>query len=191
MVDANKAALENFQKITEFQVIRILGRLLGDPKGEIEVKPFPDNRLLYFDHIVFICIMNQSVRITFRIHFLDRDAREFWALANSKPPISVTDYKVVDYLKEFCNILSGSVRAVLNEGDIYVGQSLPVYVAGFNELFFSAIFENQYSRSTEFKFGKVSLVSSLNIEFLQPAISEELANLPCDFDELVPPLESF
>ncbi len=73
------------------------------------------------------------LRLTFKSYFMTADAR---ILAKESFATKIDSTKAQDFLKEFNNLVVGSMKVYLEQSQIPVGASIPVGTRGFDEVFF-------------------------------------------------------
>jgi hypothetical protein len=88
-----------------------------------------------------ILVSGSALRVTFKAHYMTRDAKKFAAEAFAKASDQVTDAQAADFMKEFCNLTAGGIKLVLEVSKIPVGISLPLTTRGFDEIFDSQVDE--------------------------------------------------
>lgn len=86
------------------------------------------------------------VRLTFKSYFMTADAR---VLGKDSFSTQIDSTKAQDFLKEFNNLVVGSMKVYLEQSEIQVGASIPVGTRGFDEVFFpipdeSAVFADKW-----------------------------------------------
>ncbi len=76
----------------------------------------------------------RDMRITFKCHFMSEDGPGFGrGLAEVS---SLTEERILDFFKEFCNLTMGGLKILLENNQIQIGTSLPLVTRGFDEVFF-------------------------------------------------------
>ena len=90
--------------------------------------------LPYYQQLAHILVSGDGIEVNFKTHFMMEDARKYAALKLKQDV--VPDYLVIDYIKEFCNLVAGKVRTSLEDSGLMLGQSLPFAIQGFNEMFY-------------------------------------------------------
>lgn len=87
-------------------------------------------------HMVFILIAGDPLRAVFKVHF---DAAKSRRLAHrvfgGDSPEAITEGQVIDYFKEYGNLVAGNVVALMQEARVDLGISLPLCTRGFYEVF--------------------------------------------------------
>ena len=70
------------------------------------------------DHWVASVLLDTSkASVNFRVHFATLNGRHLLATSSKSDPLSVTPLQVLDYLKEYCNLVMGHTKAAL-AGDL-------------------------------------------------------------------------
>jgi hypothetical protein len=75
----------------------------------------------------------RELRVTLKAYFMSEDACK---LAASTYGNKLTSTQVADFVKEFCNLVIGTMKIYLDLNSIKVGASLPMTARGFDEVFF-------------------------------------------------------
>lgn len=117
-----------------------LSRLLthaNAPHAEIRAldSGFRPGRMLA-NHMVFILVSNDALRLTFKVHFNTRTARSLaFGIFGGASPSDIPERQAVDYFKEYGNLVAGNVISLLGQIDVELGISLPLATRGFYEVF--------------------------------------------------------
>ena len=90
--------------------------------------------LPFTQHLVHILVSGEEAEFHFKVHFM-MDTVE--AYTKQKLGLSeVAEQQCIDYVKEFANVVAGKIKGMLETLEFAVGQSLPVAMLGYNELFY-------------------------------------------------------
>jgi CheY-specific phosphatase CheX len=88
------------------------------------------------NHMVFILASGESVRVTFKVHFNSDVARSLaFRVFGGESASVISPQRAVDYFKEYCNLVAGSVVVFFEQMEIGLGISLPHSTRGFYEVF--------------------------------------------------------
>jgi len=135
----------------------------------------PSTFLVHGHRMTVILISSPVVRITFKAHFNEFESSGLikTRLKSIKEPIP--SEQVLDYFKEYCNVIAGAVKSELKTVGIDAGISLPLAARGFDELFFPTpdnkrTFENTWT--IEHPFGNFRC--SLFCQILDPSAFEKI-----------------
>ena len=92
--------------------------LLLSSEPNAQVVPLGENRKFEHDHWVASVLLDTSkASVNFRVHFATLNGRHLLATSSKSDPLSVTPLQVLDYLKEYCNLVMGHTKAAL-AGDL-------------------------------------------------------------------------
>ena len=92
---------------------------------------------LYGPMMAFLLIHGDSFRVTFKVHYYLKTAKSLAAALLGRPAEEITVDLTKDFMKEFCNIVGGEVRASITRLNVRVGVTLPFIISGFDEVLFS------------------------------------------------------
>lgn len=114
-----------------------LRKLVDCPEIEVcELEAdFVPGRILA-NHLAFILISGDLIRVTFKTHF-NTDAAKRIAFRGDGGTIvsNVSEREVFDFVKEYCNLVAGNVVALFEGVNIDMGIGLPLCTRGFYEVF--------------------------------------------------------
>lgn len=146
------------------------------------------------NNMVFILVSGESVRMTFKVHFNGDVARSLaFRVFGGASDSAISIQRAVDYIKEYCNLVAGSVVSVFEELDIGLGMSLPHSTRGFYEVFSDyqeqqhpiIIFNDFWSLNVNKKVLHCSVVLEiLDCKILEKLIGFEFAVPEDNHDEL-------
>lgn len=143
-------------------------RFLQHSQQSVTVHDLPPDAGPVFGHWMSIILLaGQGIRFTFKVHY---QTKEVMTLAKSI--ISATDHteelsKAADFMREYCNLLAGSLKASLLEKEVDLGISLPIVIRGFDDVFSekkrssAEYFHDSWALQAES--GKVICVLSVNV----------------------------
>ena len=92
--------------------------------------------LVYGHWMAMILVSGKDIKITFKVHFKTRSARHMAAQIYAKAADDLTVDQALDFVREYGNLIAGSVKKSLLELNVSTGVSLPVVTRGFDEVFF-------------------------------------------------------
>lgn len=119
------AALRRLESCTRSQVNLTM--------GEVEN---PDD-FAYGYWMSFILLSGNDLQLIFKVHFYSDEARHLTAKGLKREPGEITYPDIKDFMKEFCNLVAGEIKAGLSAAKVMVGLSLPLVTRGFDEVIFS------------------------------------------------------
>lgn len=99
----------------------------------------------------------QDVKIIFKVHFDTNIARQLCQKAFDEEWQKISLDYAHDFMKEYCNLVSGKLKQVFNSRKIQIGIGLPFVTRGFDDVFFEAI---NGSRSQKYMW-KISTASGV------------------------------
>lgn len=143
-MDSNKTSEEPLDAIKDklAQLVRhaAISRLKKHADcAEIEVSEieagFIPGRILA-NHMAFILISGNSVRVTFKTHFNTGAAKSLgMRVFGSDMADDVSEKQAFDFIKEYCNLVAGYVVTLFEGVGIDMGIGLPLCTRGFYEVF--------------------------------------------------------
>lgn len=107
------------------------------PQAEIRAidSGFRPGRMLA-SNMVFILVSSDTLRLTFKVHFSVRTARNLaFGIFGGESPADISERQAIDYFKEYGNLVAGNVISLLGQAGIELGISLPMATRGFYEVF--------------------------------------------------------
>lgn len=133
-------------------------------------------------NMVFILVSGDALRITFKIHFNTRMAKELaFRIFGGASAGELSEKQAIDYFKEYGNLVAGSVITLIGHVGVELGISLPLSTRGFYEVF-SDYTETQYPVVSFSDFwqlavdGRHSLYCSALVEILDAHQLEKLVD---------------
>ena len=143
-----------------------------------KLESFKTDLAIYGDRMALVLISGKPVKLTFKAHFMESEAKNLATKVYHKPVTSISTEQALDFMKEFCNITAGSLKKMLHEQGLITGISLPLVVRGFDEIYFSPSdelmsFEDHWRLSAS----AVKVICSINIEIYQPEVISTLQPL--------------
>jgi|GEM_PF-3193633 len=139
-----------------------------------EMLPSSDSIIL--GHWMPVIIISSAVmQITFKTHLMTMDGKIFSASSFKKNPEEMSSQQVLDFFKEYCNMVGGKIKWLLEFNQIASGISLPILLRGFDEVFFSHQ-ETPYLFSDKWKItsNTASLTCSILIELQDKTLWKRL-----------------
>lgn len=86
--------------------------------------------------MVFILISGDSLRLTLKVHFNIRTARNLaLRIFGGESAAAISERQAIDYFKEYSNLVAGCLVTAMAKLDIDLGISLPLSTRGFYEVF--------------------------------------------------------
>ena len=105
-------------------------------KLEVTEVENPDD-FVYAYWMSFILLSGKDLQITVKAHFFSDEARHLAAVGLKKQPEQITQPNIQDFMREYCNLVAGEVKASLWASNVTIGLSLPLITRGFDEVIFS------------------------------------------------------
>ena len=102
----------------------------------VAINDLPMNAGPVFAHWMSIILLaGQGIRFTIKVHYQTREvmslAKSILSAGNHAEELS----KAADFMREYCNLLAGSLKTTLLEKEVDLGISLPIVVRGFDDVF--------------------------------------------------------
>ncbi len=125
---------EGFRNIVrQTSLVRIKQHCLYEP---IEIYELENKNNLVFGYWMgLIMVGNSSVRILFKAHYNNDELRVIAAEALNSSKARPDDSSVADFMREYCNLMGGAIKATLESAGLNTGVSLPLVTRGFDEVF--------------------------------------------------------
>lgn len=137
-----------------------------------------DPRLLIFGHwLSTILIFNESIKIIFKAHFISSEVEPFVNMIYKGTDKKIGASQIADFVREFCNLTAGNVKAILAQNKLDTGIGLPLVTRGFDEIFYPCANNNtSFSDIWRIEYDKdCSIVCSVFIEILDNCVRETIA----------------
>ncbi len=85
-----------------------------------------------------ILIAGGAFRLAFKAHFTSRSVKNLLVLSTGAPSPSIQETQIKDYMREYCNLVAGGVKASFTSIGVASGISLPLVTDGFDEVLYVA-----------------------------------------------------
>lgn len=109
------------------------------PSEKLSITAVPKKDLAFSEHMVIMLLSNAQVRMFLKIHFHMDEAKRLAAVRQHKKWDEVTDKVALDFMKELCNVLGGRLKRKISHLELELGQSIPLDLEGFCEIFFEDV----------------------------------------------------
>lgn len=152
-------AFEAIVKIVQNESVGIIGEEFGEV---FQVGALSENNAKqpFTEQITVVLISGPNTKILFKIHhWLGKTGKKENVFSQRERNLSK------DHYKEICNIIAGRIGGYLMELGCIVGQSLPVSLDGFNQVFFNRQRRNEHSVWWSLDSKVTHLMCSLNVIF--------------------------
>ena len=88
------------------------------------------------NNMVFILVSGDAMRLTFKVHFNTRTAKQLsFRIFGGNSAEDISEKQAIDYFKEYGNLVAGSVISLMDKNNFELGISLPLCTRGFYEVF--------------------------------------------------------
>ena len=91
--------------------------------------------------MAFVLVSGSALKCTFKAHYTTKNALLLAASQMHMPVSHVPASVGRDFMREFCNLTAGAIKAALFQLNISCGISLPLISRGFDEVMFAADFD--------------------------------------------------
>lgn len=119
--------------VRQTSLTRIKQHCLYEP---IEIYELENKDSLVFGYWMgLIMVGNASLRILFKAHYNNDELRVIAAEALNSSKTRPDDSSVADFMREYCNLMGGAIKATLESAGLNTGVSLPLVTRGFDEVF--------------------------------------------------------
>jgi hypothetical protein len=147
------------------------------PQADPSVKPSNLDCLPFIEHMVIMLLTNPQFRMFLKVHFHILNARQIVALRQGKMVADISDRVAIDYMKELCNVLGGRLKKRIAYLDFDLGQSIPLDLEGFSEIFFHDVNWSSQTLTFQVMLGQHDLHVSAQYEVTGAEAQQKLASL--------------
>jgi hypothetical protein len=98
----------------------------------------------------------------FKFHFAISEVKAL--LADRFPREKFSDSRIKDYMKELCNLVAGKLKSKMTHANLKMGQSLPISLIGYNEIFFRQE-SDKHMFAFEIDLNNYSILCSASLEY--------------------------
>ncbi|HYX35263.1 MAG: hypothetical protein M3Q07_22405 [Pseudobdellovibrionaceae bacterium] len=109
------------------------------PSEKLSINAIPKKDLAFSEHMVIMLLSNAQIRMFLKIHFHIDQAKRLAAVRQHKKWDDVPDKVAIDFMKELCNVLGGRLKRKIAHLQLELGQSIPLDLEGFCEIFFEDV----------------------------------------------------
>ena len=141
-----------------------------------QVLPLTSEDLPFHQFIAMTMLVSREVRLFFRTH---TSLENIAGLAQKKYRIDkekFSESQGVDFIKEFCNIVSGRIVESMKVVDVDLGIGLPFATQGFNQIFFDDAVEGKHISCWRLQVGDYWVSCSLRMEILDKKLQGKIEN---------------
>lgn len=119
--DSSKSRLESFLNVKD-----------------LHLEDVDRSELIYQPWMVLILMSGPLMRVTLKVHFKIEDAKILVSSLYGSKASEIKTEQGLDFVREVCNLVAGSVKMGLAERGVNVELSLPVSTRGWEEYFFGS-----------------------------------------------------
>ena len=136
-VEDRDRLVENLQLMIRSKVLSTLTKSARLEDSHIVDVDNKDD-FVYGHWMAFILISGSSVRVTLKLHFNHLVAKAMLGnkVRNEADPETLERISM-DFMREQCNLMAGSLKTAFNNSRIITGLSIPLVTKGFDEAVFS------------------------------------------------------
>jgi hypothetical protein len=147
------------------------------PSEKLNIAAIPKKDLPFLEHMVIMLLSNAQMRMFLKIHFHMDEAKRLAAVRQHKNWNEVSDKVAIDFMKELCNVLGGRLKRNISHLELELGQSIPLDLEGFCEIFFEDV--NWSSQTLVFQVSnqQLQVLVSAQYEITGQEAREKLASL--------------
>lgn len=156
-----KAANQNLCNMVTTVVTQIVEQKFR--VSEVELKETPADELKFSEHMALILLNGPKLRVFFKMHFAIDSVRNLLKVRFPKEVFS--DDRVKDFMKEMCNLVAGKCKTKFGNANLKMGQSLPMGLVGYNEIFFRRD-QGKQGFSYRLILGEETMFYSMSVEYL-------------------------
>lgn len=126
---------QKLQKLVRFASLERMKSVAHRVDIASEELEFVPNRLTVFAHwMAFILIAGEGGKIAFKTHYSSTDIQGLVAKAINKDRDKISSQLISDFMREYCNLVGGVIKAKLAQVGIHTGLSIPIVTRGFDEI---------------------------------------------------------
>ena len=140
----------------DFKMERVNDRKLGE--------------IITYNNLAMITLTGRGVNVNFKTYFEQSYCRELIKKVYKEEKYWNDSNFVEDYIKEFCNLVGGSISSLAKKEQNELGKSIPMVLTGFDEIYFpvnkilsEVVYEWEFTKD-HIKFMTRMEISSLNID---------------------------
>ena len=140
---------------------------------EFKMETVQDRKLgeaISYNNLAMITMTGRGVNVNFKTYFEQSHCRELIKKVYKEEKYWGDPNFVEDYIKEFCNLVGGSISSLAKKEQNELGKSIPMVLTGFDEIYFpvnkilsEVVYEWQFTKD-HIKFMTRMEISALNIE---------------------------
>ena len=102
----------------------------------IEIEELEGEQMPILGHwMAIILVSGESLHLTLKTHFATSEVARIMPASPDLVNVGRLTMMARDFVKEFCNLVAGSIKLALHNQGIATGISLPLVTRGFDELF--------------------------------------------------------
>jgi CheY-specific phosphatase CheX len=153
------------------------------PSEKLNIVAIPKKDLAFSEHMVIMLLSNAQIRMFLKIHFHIDEAKRLAAVRQHKTWNDLSDKVAIDFMKELCNVLGGRLKRKIAHLQLELGQSIPLDLEGFCEIFFEDV--NWSSQTLVFRVSnpQLQVMVSAQYEITGQEARDKLTTLTDDSKE--------
>lgn len=166
------SSFNELSKMTRSYCVNRFQSISGVIKPEISEAPNPDD-FVYGTKQVVIIIAGNEVKITLKIHFMEKDVKKLLLRLEKDVVNQSSDQDLIyDRFKEYANLVAGAIKTQLEVSGMICGISLPILSSGFDEIVTSdrlrsrSFYDYFIISNTDVKFTVTLAVDAISPDFL-------------------------
>lgn len=133
------------------------------PSEKLSITAIAKQDLAFSEHMVIMLLSNAQVRMFLKIHFHIDEAKRLAAVRQHKNWQELSGKVAIDFMKELCNVLGGRLKWNIAHLQLELGQSIPLDLEGFSEIFFEDV--NWNSQTLVFRVSNPQLQFMVSIQY--------------------------
>ena len=127
--------ISHLGNLVAYQIKLLLESYNVENIEQTEIDSKSRDRLL--DHLSLIIISSEGFEVVFKLHFTAESAANFWR-ARFEAKANPGTKQIIDWLKEFCNLVAGKFKQTFESVGIETNHSIPFYLPGYVDYFFKS-----------------------------------------------------
>lgn len=148
--------------------------------SKVELSEGNVDHLKFSEQMTLILLNGSKVRMFFKFHFAITEVKAL--LQERFPKETFNDSRIKDYMKELCNLVAGKLKSKLTNANLKMGQSLPISLIGYNEIFFRQE-SDKYTFAFDIKLDGHHFMGSASLEYTDDDAIQAIVNSDLLADE--------
>lgn len=142
---------------------------------ELKIEDYKSDFSIPGHWMTFVQVSTDFVKIIFKNYFFTKDASEFSCRTYNKKADEMLRTQILDFSKEYCNLMGGQMKWFFERQGHSSGQSMPLLMKSFDEIYFLKKEYNKiYRHFWSINYKNSQIINSVGIEITNPEIFGKL-----------------